>query len=151
MGSANLISPDHLREMVEVAGADFAGVCRLSLDDPDFPNKIIEGREHEIRKSTHTGASLLQGNIFGKGWAGSAQNPCFGRDDEYRIRPSANPRRIMVIGGGSGGMEYAITAREIGHDVTLFEQSTQLGGAMDWAGNYPHLPNMEMLRYQPDL
>ena len=150
LGSANLITPDHLREMVEVAGADFAGVCRLSLDDPDFPNKIIEGREHEIRKSTHTGASLLQGNIFGKGWAGSAQNPCFGRDDEYRIRATARPRRIMVVGGGSGGMEYAITAREIGHDVTLYERTGTLGGAMDWAGNYPHLPNMEMLRYQPD-
>jgi 2,4-dienoyl-CoA reductase-like NADH-dependent reductase (Old Yellow Enzyme family)/NADPH-dependent 2,4-dienoyl-CoA reductase/sulfur reductase-like enzyme len=150
LGSANLITPDHLREMVEVAGADFAGVCRLSLDDPDFPNKIIEGREHEIRKSTHTGASLLQGNIFGKGWAGSAQNPNFGRDDEYRIRATARPRRIMVVGGGSGGMEYAITAREIGHDVTLYERSGTLGGAMDWAGNYPNLPNTEMLRYQPD-
>ena len=150
IGSANLITPDNLREMVEVAGADFAGVCRFSLDDPDFPNKIIEGREHEIRKSTHTGASLLQGNIFGKGWAGSAQNPCFGRDDEYRIRRSANPRRIMVVGGGSGGMEYAIAAKEIGHEVKVFERLSVLGGAMEWAGNYAHLPNMEMLRYQPE-
>lgn len=150
IGSANLITPDHLRDMVEDAGADFAAVCRLSLDDPDFPNKMIEGRENEIRKSTHTGASLLQGNIFSKGWAGSAQNPNFGRDDEYRLRPAVQPRRIMVIGGGSGGMEYAITARQMGHDVTLFEAAETLGGAMDWAGNYPRLPNMEMLRYQPD-
>jgi 2,4-dienoyl-CoA reductase-like NADH-dependent reductase (Old Yellow Enzyme family)/thioredoxin reductase len=150
IGSANLITPDHLREMVDDAGADFAGVCRLSLDDPDFPNKIAEGREHEIRKSTHTGASLLQGNIFAKGWAGSAQNPSFGRDDEYRLRATARPRRIVVVGGGSGGMEYAITARAIGHDVLLLEQSQALGGAMDWAGNYPSLPSMAMLRNQPD-
>jgi NADPH-dependent 2,4-dienoyl-CoA reductase/sulfur reductase-like enzyme len=47
-------------------------------------------------------------------------------------------------------MEYAITAKEIGHDVVVLEKGPALGGAMDWAGNYPNLPNMEMLRYQPD-
>jgi 2,4-dienoyl-CoA reductase-like NADH-dependent reductase (Old Yellow Enzyme family)/thioredoxin reductase len=150
IGSANLITPDHLRVMVDEAGADFAGVCRLSLDDPDFPNKMRKGQENLIRKSTHTGASLLQGNIFGKGWAGSAQNPDFGRDDEYRIQPTRRPKKVVVVGGGSGGMEYAIVAQKIGHDVVVLEKSKQLGGAMDWAGNYPSLPNMEMLRYQPD-
>lgn len=151
IGSANLITPDHLRTMVDEAGADFASVCRLSLDDPDFPNKMLHGREDEIRLSTHTGASLLQGNIFGKGWAGSAQNPVFGREDEYRIVPTNRPKKIVIVGGGSGGMEYAITAKEIGHDVVLFEKSKSLGGAMDWAGNYPNVPNMEMLRHQPNF
>lgn len=150
IGSANLITPDHLHEMVDEAGADFAGVCRLSLDDPDFPNKMLQGREDEIRMSTHTGASLLQGNIFSKGWAGSAQNPVFGREDEYRIIPTNRPKKIVIAGGGSGGMEYAITAKEIGHDVVLLEKSNSLGGAMDWAGNYPALPNMAMIRNQPN-
>lgn len=149
IGSANLITPDHLRTMVDEAGADFAGVCRLSLDDPDFPVKIMQGREDEIRLSTHTGASLLQGNIFGKGWAGSAQNAAFGREDEFRIVPTTRPRKVVIVGGGSGGMEYAITADEIGHQVVLFERGATLGGAMDWVGNYGALPNMEMLRYQP--
>lgn len=150
IGSANLITPDHLRTMVEEAGAEFAGVCRLSLDDPDFPNKMRRGQEDLIRKSTHTGASLLQGNIFGKGWAGSAQNPDFGRDDEYKITRTTDPKKIVVVGGGSGGMEYATVAKRIGHEVVVLEKSGTLGGAMDWAGNYPSLPNMEMLRYQPD-
>jgi 2,4-dienoyl-CoA reductase-like NADH-dependent reductase (Old Yellow Enzyme family)/thioredoxin reductase len=149
IGSANLITPEHLDKMLDDGGADFAGVCRLSLDDPDFPNKMLNGKIDEIRKSTHTGASLLQGNIFGKGWAGSAQNPNFGRDDEFRIVPTNNPKKVVVVGGGSGGMEYAITAKEIGHDVVVFEKSGTLGGTMDWAGNYPNVPNMEMLRYQP--
>lgn len=150
LGSANLITPDHLRTMIDEGGADFAGVCRLSLDDPDFPNKMLAGREDEIRLSTHTGASLLQGNIFGKGWAGSAQNPNFGRDDEYRLIPTNRPKKVVVVGGGSGGMEYAITAREIGHEVLVLEKGPALGGAMDWAGNYPNVPNMEMLRHQPN-
>lgn len=150
IGSANLITPDDLRHMVDDGGADFAGVCRLSLDDPDFPRKMIEGREDEIRLSTHTGASLLQGNIFGKGWAGSAQNPVFGREDEFRIAATTRPQKVVIVGGGSGGMEYALTAQEIGHRVVVFEKSPTLGGAMDWAGNYPNLPNMAMLRNQPN-
>lgn len=150
IGSGNLITPDHIRTMVDDGGAAIAGICRLSLDDPEFPNKMEQGREDEIRLSTHTGASLLQGNIFSKGWAGSAQNPNFGRDDEYRIVPTARPRKIVVVGGGSGGMEYAITAREIGHDVVLFEKADRLGGTMDWAGNYPNVPNMTLLRNQPN-
>jgi 2,4-dienoyl-CoA reductase-like NADH-dependent reductase (Old Yellow Enzyme family)/thioredoxin reductase len=150
IGSANLITPDDLRKMVDEGGAEFAGVCRLSLDDPDFPRKMLEGREDQIRLSTHTGASLLQGNIFGKGWAGSAQNPVFGREDEFRITPTLRPKKVVIVGGGSGGMEYALTAHEIGHRVVVFEKAKTLGGAMDWAGNYPRLPNMAMLRNQPN-
>jgi 2,4-dienoyl-CoA reductase-like NADH-dependent reductase (Old Yellow Enzyme family)/NADPH-dependent 2,4-dienoyl-CoA reductase/sulfur reductase-like enzyme len=150
IGSCNMNTPDHMRTMLTEGGAALVGSCRQSLDDPDFPNKISEGREADIRRSTRTGASLLQGNIFGKGWAGSAQNASFGRDREYRIVPTARPKKVVIVGGGAGGMEYALTAAEIGHDVVLFEQSSRLGGVMDWAGNYRHLPNMEQVRYQTD-
>jgi len=150
MGSCNINTPEQMREMIGDGAADFFACCRQSLDDPDFPNKIVEGREEEIRKSTRTGASLLQGNIFGKGIAGSAQNAAFGRDREYRLIPALRRKRIFIAGGGSGGMEYAITAHERGHDVTIFEKSQALGGAMAWAGNYRNLPNMEQIAYQPD-
>lgn len=150
VGSANLCTPEDLRAMVSPGHAEFAGTCRLSMDDPEYANKIAEGREEEIRKSTRTGASNILGNIFGKGWAGSAQNPSFGRDHEYRLRPPLSRKKVVIVGGGSGGMEYAITATQIGHEVVLFEKSGALGGAMDWAGNYPNVPNMEIIRYQPD-
>ena len=150
MGSCNVNTPKQMRTIIEDGAADFFASCRQSLDDPDFPNKIAEGREDEIRKSTRTGASLLTGNIFNKGVAGSAQNAIFGREREYRIIPATHPRKVMVVGGGSGGMEYALNAQEAGHDVTLFEKDEVLGGAMAWAGNYKTLPNMEQIAYQPD-
>ena len=150
VGSCNIGTPDQVRAMVTEGGADFAAVCRFSLDDPDFPRKMREGREREIRKSTRTGASLLHGNIFGKGYAGSPQNPDFGHEREYRIVPTARPRKIVIVGGGSGGMEYARVAKETGHQVVVFEKSGRLGGVMDWCGNYPHLPNTESIRYQPE-
>jgi 2,4-dienoyl-CoA reductase-like NADH-dependent reductase (Old Yellow Enzyme family)/thioredoxin reductase len=150
MGSCNINTPEQMRAMVGEGAADFVGSCRQSLDDPDFPRKIAEGREQEIRKSTRTGASLLQGNIFGKGWAGSAQNASFGRDREYRISPTGRPKKVLIAGGGSGGMEFALAAHEAGHKVTLYEKGSELGGTMNWAGNYRNLPNMEQIRYQPE-
>lgn len=150
MGSCNINTPAQMREMVGPGAADFFASCRQSLDDPDFPRKIAEGREDEIRKSTRTGASLLAGNIFGKGVAGSAQNAAFSRDREYRIVPTARPKRVLIAGGGSGGMEYALVAHEIGHKVTLYEKSRALGGVMAWAGNYRTLRNMEQIAYQPE-
>ena len=57
---------------------------------------------------------------------------------------------VMVVGGGSGGMEYALAAHAAGHEVTLYEQSAELGGAMGWAGGYKTLRNMEQIAYQPD-
>jgi 2,4-dienoyl-CoA reductase-like NADH-dependent reductase (Old Yellow Enzyme family)/thioredoxin reductase len=149
MGSCNVNTPEQMRAMIGEGAADFIASCRQSLDDPDFPRKIIEGREEEIRKSTRTGASLMTGNIFAKGMAGSAQNAAFGRDREYRIRKTPDPKRIYIAGGGSGGMEYAITAHAAGHDVTIFEASGELGGVMNWAGNYKTLRNMEQIAYQP--
>ena len=135
--------------MIGEGAADFYASCRQSLDDPDFPRKIAEGREDEIRKTTRTGASLMTGNIFAKGIAGSAQNAAFGRDRDYRILKTPRPRKVMVVGGGSGGMEYALTAQAAGHDVTLYEQGSELGGVMNWAGGYKTLPNMEQIAYQP--
>ena len=70
----------------------------------------------------------MTGNIFAKGMAASAQNAAFGRDRDYRIVKTPNPRKVMVVGGGSGGMEYALTALAAGHDVTIFEQSASLAG-----------------------
>ena len=149
MGSCNINTPEHMRTMIGEGAADFMASCRQSLDDPDFPRKIAEGREDEIRKSTRTGASLMTGNIFAKGVAGSAQNACFSRDREYLIIPTNKPQRVYIAGGGSGGMEYALTAHEVGHDVTIFEMSDTLGGVMNWAGNYKTLRNMEQIAYQP--
>ncbi len=149
MGSCNVNTPDQMRSMIGEGAADFYTSCRQSLDDPDFPRKIAEGREDEIRKSTRTGASLMTGNIFAKGIAGSAQNAAFGRDRDYRILKTPSPKKVMIVGGGSGGMEYALTAKAAGHEVVLFEKSGVLGGVMNWAGGYKTLPNMEQIAYQP--
>ena len=59
MGSCTVNTPEQMRAMIGEGAADFIASCRQSLEDPDFPRKITEGREEEIRKSTRTGASLM--------------------------------------------------------------------------------------------
>ena len=54
-----------------------------------------------------------------------------------------------MVGGGSGGMEYALAAHAAGHEVVLYEKESMLGGVMGWAGGYKTLRNMEQIAYQP--
>ena len=148
VGSCKLCTADDVRAMVE-GGAEFAGVCHLSMDDPEFPHKMMQGRDNEICRPTHSGV-LMSGNIFGKGLAQSMENPEFGREREYKIIPTNRPKKVVIVGGGSGGMEYARVATLIGHKVVLFEKAPRLGGTMDWAGNYPHIPQTEVIRWEPE-
>lgn len=146
VGSCKVATPQDIRKMHYEAGADFVAMCRALLADPDLPRKMEEGREKEIRTCTWTGASLLHGNIFGKGYAGSPENAQFGK--EWTIKLTPPPRRqkkVVIVGGGCAGMEAARVATERGHHVVLFEKDKQLGGIMRWAGNYQNLPQMAQI------
>lgn len=65
-------------------------------------------------------------------------NPSAGREREFQLKPAKVKKKVMVVGGGVGGMEAARIARLRGHDVSLFEKDNDLGGQVRWAskGNY---------------
>ena len=70
-----------------------------------------------------------------KGWPlPCAANPTSMHEGEYVLTPAKDPKRVLVIGAGPGGMKAAITAAQRGFDVTLWEKSRRLGGAMAAAG-----------------
>jgi 2-enoate reductase len=70
-----------------------------------------------------------------KGWPRPcAVNPTSMHEGEYVLAPAKEPKRILVIGGGPGGMKAAATAAERGFDVTLWEKTQRFGGAMAAAG-----------------
>ena len=72
-------------------------------------------------------------------------NAAMGREREFRLRPAAKPRKVIVIGGGPAGMEAARVAAARGHRVTLIEKAEKLGGQLLLAAAPPHKSGLERL------
>jgi 2,4-dienoyl-CoA reductase (NADPH2) len=85
--------------------ADLIGFARPFLIDPEFPNKAAEGRYQEIRYCTACNTCFDQ--IFSAKPVTCAFNPAVGREKEFEIIPAEKPKKVVVVGGGIGGMEAA--------------------------------------------
>ena len=59
-----------------------------------------------------------------------------GRELDYKIEPAVHKKKVMVVGGGPAGMEAARTLAERGHDVSLYEKATELGGQWKLVSNF---------------
>jgi len=108
--------------------ADLVCMGRGLLADPELPRKAKEGRLDEIRMCI--ACNTCMESIFRRGRIECLVNPFLGREQEMIITPSSEPKRIMVIGGGPGGMNVAWIAAKRGHKVKLFEKSKTLGGQL---------------------
>lgn len=113
---------------------DMAGSARQLIAEPQFVRFAREGREAEGRVCIACNWCTAAG---GDGAQGCAINPASYRERLWGIDsflPAAMPSRVVVVGGGPGGMEAARVAARRGHRVTLFEAGDRLGGALaDWA------------------
>jgi len=121
--------PAMAEEIIASGKADVVEMARQLLADPFWPKKVLTNREDEIvhccRCFTCMGERMKTGKRL------CALNPVIGRElDERYARPASEPKKVMVAGGGPGGMQAAISAAKRGHSVVLCEKNSELGGAL---------------------
>ena len=117
-------------KILEEGKADLVAFGRVLWADPEFPRKVAEGRIEDIVRCTRCGT--CEDPPVGRPRR-CRVNPAMGRESLFAIRPAEKKKKVMVIGGGPAGMETARVAALRGHDVTLFEKSSRLGGKLPLA------------------
>jgi len=119
--------PELAERVLQEEKADFIALGRPLLADPEWANKVKEGRLEDITPCIGCHEGCLRRVNAGK-HISCAVNPACGREIESAISPAEKKRSILIIGGGPGGMEAAIVAALRGHKVTLWEKGNALGG-----------------------
>ena len=139
-----LDDPELAAKVVADGDADLVLLGRALIAEPDWPVKVEEGRFNELRPCIACNACV---DLVGRGErARCSVNPEAGRELEWQVVPTAESRRVMVIGSGPAGMEAARIARIRGHDVSIWERAEQLGGKLEVAGLAPS--KREVLRFR---
>lgn len=135
------INDPGLAESLLVSGAmDLVATGRQSICDPEFPNKIKEGRLDEIFTCT----GCMQRCYYGESYEDPEEgvscmiNPFSGKENRWVIRRTENPKTINIIGAGPAGLEAAWILAERGHRVTVWEKSAVPGGQYRLAAVPPH-------------
>ncbi|MGQ0683162.1 oxidoreductase [Bradyrhizobium sp.] len=125
-----LPDPVMANECIKNGEFDFWEVCRPLLADPHMLRKAAEDRLDEVRRCV--GSLNCLSRLFRDLPYTCTMNPALGHEvePEYAITPAAVKKKIMVIGAGPAGMEFAVTAAQRGHDVTVFEKSDRIGGML---------------------
>ena len=128
-----LDKPDLAQKMLDEGKADIIAVGRGLLADPYWMQKVEEDKPDRIRPCIGCHDGCL-GRIMTGGPLSCAVNPKVGREMAYALKRTHEPKKVMIVGGGVAGLEASRTAALRGHQVTLYERSTVLGGSLIPAG-----------------
>ncbi len=132
---------DQMEEIIASGKADIVEIARQSLADPFFPEKAFSGHKDDITKCCRCYTCFFN-YLTNRNYC-CAFNPVIGDELENKYGfPATFPKKVVVIGGGPGGMEAAVTAAKRGHSVTLFEKNGELGGQIVHEKHIPFKQDM---------
>ncbi|WP_051170917.1 FAD-dependent oxidoreductase [Spongiibacter marinus] len=139
------IEPDVAEQHIAQGDFDFLAMGRKLLADPELPNKLRDGRQQDIRPCIYCYVCVSQ--IFINKPLCCAVNPATGEEASLmRFEPAAQPKKVLVVGGGPAGMEAARVLADRGHQVMLWEKEDQLGGTLRVAA-LAYEPNGKLIDY----
>ncbi|NTW70975.1 MAG: FAD-dependent oxidoreductase [Eubacteriaceae bacterium] len=139
-----LNDPAMMEEIIASGKADVVEMARALLADPEIPQKVMTNRDEDIVQCLRCFVCMAERAVTST--RRCTVNPLIGRElDGTEIIPSADPKKVLVAGGGPGGLEAAISAAKRGHKVILCEKSDQLGGILVGEQAIPFKYEMYML------
>jgi len=139
--------PSHAEEILASGDADMISMARPMLADPDWVNKAAANKEEEVNTCIGCNQACLD-HTFALRQASCLVNPQACYETELIYVKTDKPKNIAVIGAGPAGMSFATVAAQRGHNVTLFDQDTQVGGQFNIAKQVPGKEEFyETIRY----
>ncbi len=145
--SNRLNMPEVAEQVLADGSADMVSMARPFLADPEFVNKAAQGRRDEINTCIACNQACLD-HAFKNKLASCLVNPRAGHETELVIRLTPAKKRVAVVGAGPAGLAAATTLAERGHDVTLFDAASRIGGQFNLAKRIPGKEEFEeTLRY----
>ena len=143
-----IVDAEMAERVIESGMADMVAVGRPLLADPDWGVKIAAGKACDIRRCISCNKGCTDA-IQNRQFLSCVLNAENGYENSRSIQPAAQKKKVAVLGGGPAGLEAARVAALRGHDVTLFEKTTSLGGQLNIACVPPR--KEEMRRAAQDL
>ena len=143
-----IVDAEMAARVIESGMADMVAMGRPLLADPDWGTKIAAGKACDIRRCISCNKGCTDA-IQNRQFLSCVLNAENGYENTRSIQPAAQKKKIAVLGGGPAGLEAARVAALRGHNVTLFEKTTTLGGQLNIACVPPR--KEEMRRATQDL
>lgn len=143
-----IVDAEMAERVIESGMADMVAMGRPLLADPDWGTKIAAGKACDIRRCISCNKGCTDA-IQNRQFLSCVLNAENGYENSRSIQPAEQKKKVAVLGGGPAGLEAARVAALRGHDVTLFEKTTSLGGQLNIACVPPR--KEEMRRATQDL
>jgi len=147
IASNRINMPDVAEDVLTSGAADLVAMARPMLADAELVNKTAEGREDEINTCIACNQACLDHTFTGRPTS-CLVNPRACRETLITYAPIDTPKSIAVVGAGPAGLAYATVAAERGHNVTLFDAASEIGGQFNLAKRIPGKEEFhETIRY----
>ena len=134
--SNRINTPEVAEEVLSTGCADMVSLARPMLADADFVAKAMDGKSAQIAPCIACNQACLDHTFSGK-LTSCLVNPRACHETELVIEPAETRKTVAIVGAGPAGLSTAMTAAQRGHDVTLFDRASEIGGQLNMAKQVP--------------